>query len=42
MPAAPTILERPQRWDAAFDDRMTDADVDRLLATAPFCGMDAA
>jgi len=42
MPAAPTILERPQRWDAAFDDRMTDADVDRLLATAPFSGMDAA
>lgn len=41
MPAAPTILERPQRWDAAFDARMTDADVDRLLATAPFSGMTA-
>ncbi|HZI31882.1 MAG TPA: hypothetical protein VFF11_06055, partial [Candidatus Binatia bacterium] len=41
MPAAPTILERPQRWDAAFDPAMTDATVDRLLATAPFSGMDA-
>jgi Fe-S-cluster-containing dehydrogenase component/CRP-like cAMP-binding protein len=41
MPAAPTILERPQRWDAAFDADMTDADVERLLATAPFSGMDA-
>lgn len=42
MAAAPTILERPQRWDAAFDADMADADVDRLLATAPFSGMDAA
>ncbi|HEY5040747.1 MAG TPA: 4Fe-4S dicluster domain-containing protein [Verrucomicrobiae bacterium] len=41
MPAAPTILERPQRWDAAFDPDMTDAAVDRLLATAPFSGMNA-
>ena len=41
MPAAPTILERPQRWDAAFDADMTDADVERLLATAPFSEMDA-
>jgi Fe-S-cluster-containing dehydrogenase component/CRP-like cAMP-binding protein len=41
MPAAPTILERPQRWDAAFDADMTDADVERLLATAPFSQMDA-
>ena len=39
MPAAPTILERPQRWDAAFDPDMTDAAVDRLLATAPFRDM---
>ena len=36
MAAAPTILERPQRWDAAFDADMADADVERLLATAPF------
>src|SRR5450631_1908619 len=41
MPPAPTILERPQRWDAAFDPNMTDAAVDRLLATAPFSGMSA-
>jgi Fe-S-cluster-containing dehydrogenase component/CRP-like cAMP-binding protein len=41
MPAAPTILERPQRWDAAFDPDMMDADVERLLATAPFSAMDA-
>jgi len=41
MPAAPTILERPQRWDAAFDPDMTDAAVDRLLATAPFREMNA-
>jgi len=41
MPAAPTILERPQRWDAAFDPDMTDAGVDRLLATAPFRDMAA-
>lgn len=36
MPPTPPILERPQRWDAAFDPAMTDADVDRLLAIAPF------
>ena len=41
MSAAPTILERPQRWDAAFDPGMTEAGVDRLLATAPFNGMNA-
>ena len=27
MAAAPTILERPQRWDAAFDPDMTEAAV---------------
>ena len=41
MPAAPTILERPQRWDAAFDADMTEGDVDRLLFTAPFSRMNA-
>ena len=41
MPAAPTILERPQRWDAAFDANMTEDDVTRLFFTAPFNGMDA-
>src|SRR5277367_2983840 len=40
MPAAPTILERPQRWDAAFDADMTEAKLNRLLATAPFSEMD--
>lgn len=42
MPDTPVILERPQRWDAAFDPGMTAAAVDRLLATAPFNRMDAA
>src|SRR5258707_15722383 len=41
MPDAPTILERPQRWDVAFDENMTEEDVSRLLFTAPFSGMDA-
>jgi Fe-S-cluster-containing dehydrogenase component/CRP-like cAMP-binding protein len=39
MPVTPSIVERPQRWDAAFDPAMTDADVDRLLAIAPFSQM---
>src|SRR5476651_321953 len=39
MPAAPPILERPQRWDAAFDPEMKDIALDRLLATAPFRDM---
>jgi Fe-S-cluster-containing dehydrogenase component/CRP-like cAMP-binding protein len=39
MPLAPSIIERPQRWDAAFDPAMTEADVDRLLAIAPFSQM---
>jgi len=39
MPPTPAIVERPQRWDAAFDPNMTDADVDRLLAVAPFSQM---
>lgn len=41
MPDAPTILERPQRWDTAFAENMTEADVERLLLTAPFSRMDA-
>src|SRR5947207_14121636 len=42
-PTSPTspIVERPQRWDAAFDPDMTDAAVDRLLAIAPFRDMKA-
>src|SRR5947207_791510 len=39
MPAAPTTLDRPQRWDAAFDPEMTDTNVERLLAMAPFSRM---
>lgn len=42
MAATPTILERPQRWDVAFDPEMSDAAVDRLMAIAPFSKMDEA
>jgi Fe-S-cluster-containing dehydrogenase component/CRP-like cAMP-binding protein len=40
MAQNPTTIERPGRWDAAFDSEMTDADVDRLMAVAPFRDMD--
>jgi len=40
MPATPPTIERPQRWDAAFDPVMTPADVDRLLAIPPFSQME--
>ena len=36
MPASPSMLDRPQRWDASFDPEMSDAIVERLLAVAPF------
>jgi Fe-S-cluster-containing dehydrogenase component/CRP-like cAMP-binding protein len=39
MRTIPTTLDRPQRWDAAFDPEMSDADVERLLAIAPFSRM---
>src|SRR5436309_347638 len=39
MPASPPIVERPQRWDAAFDPLMSEGDVDRLLAIRPFSNM---
>lgn len=39
MAATPTTLDRPQRWDAAFDPEMTDANVERLLAIEPFSRM---
>ncbi|HEY1489666.1 MAG TPA: cyclic nucleotide-binding domain-containing protein [Verrucomicrobiae bacterium] len=39
MPAAPSTLDRPQRWDAAFDPEMTDANVERLLTMPPFSRM---
>jgi Fe-S-cluster-containing dehydrogenase component/CRP-like cAMP-binding protein len=39
MPPTPTTIERPQRWDVAFDPEMTEATVARLLATVPFSAM---
>lgn len=42
MPPTPPTIERPQRWDAAFDPAMTDADVERLLAIPPFSNMSPA
>ena len=36
------IIEKPQRWDNSFDPEMSGADLERLLATAPFSGMDPA
>lgn len=39
MPPASATLDRPQRWDSSFDPEMSDAVVDRLLATAPFKDM---
>ncbi len=41
MPAIAPVLERPDRWDAAFDPEMTEADVDRLLSIPPFSKMTA-
>ncbi len=34
-------VERPGRWDNPFEPEFPDADLDRLLATAPFSGMQA-
>ena len=39
MPAALPTYDRPQRWDAAFDPQVTDAEVSRLLSVTPFSGM---
>jgi hypothetical protein len=39
MPVASQTLDRPQRWDAAFDPEMSDATVGRLLTIAPFSEM---
>lgn len=40
--AAPTpVLDRPQRWDAAFDPEMSPAAVDQILQLPPFCDMRA-
>ena len=32
-------LGRPRRWDVAFSDDMTEADVARLLGLSPFSEM---
>ena len=39
--ATSSVLDRPQRWDAAFDPEMTPEAVARLLKLAPFCDMKA-
>ena len=39
MPNPPPTLDRPQRWDATFDPGMLEANVERLLRTAPFSRM---
>lgn len=40
MAAAPSpVLDRPQRWDAAFDPEMNEQGVDRILSLAPFRDM---
>ncbi|HEX4120337.1 MAG TPA: cyclic nucleotide-binding domain-containing protein [Verrucomicrobiae bacterium] len=36
MPKSLPIIDRPQRWDAAFDPDMLDAVVDALLSVPPF------
>jgi len=39
MSTAAPSLGRPRRWDAAFSDDMTEADVARLLGLSPFSEM---
>ena len=38
--AEATTIQRPQRWDSAFDPSMTEEDVDRILSVEPFASMD--
>ena len=33
-------IRRPKRWDQPFGPDLTDADIERILAMAPFDGMD--
>jgi Fe-S-cluster-containing dehydrogenase component/CRP-like cAMP-binding protein len=42
MPELEIAIPRPQRWDVPFGERMTEADVDRLLAVEPFRRIDSA
>lgn len=39
--AEATLIQRPQRWDSAFDPNMAEEDVERILAVEPFASMDA-
>lgn len=39
MPSTTSISERPQRWDAALDPDMPEAEVDLLLGVPPFSAM---
>jgi Fe-S-cluster-containing dehydrogenase component/CRP-like cAMP-binding protein len=40
MSTAPSVVQRPERWDASFDPEMTEGDVDRILSISPFRDMD--
>ncbi len=42
MAEVTTRIPRPQRWDVPFDAAMTEAEVDRLLAFAPYATIDPA
>jgi Fe-S-cluster-containing dehydrogenase component/CRP-like cAMP-binding protein len=42
MPELEIAIPRPRRWDVPFGEKMTEADVDRLLAIDPFRGIDPA
>ena len=37
---SPVKLDKPQRWDTPFDERMDDRVVTKLLAIEPFSSMD--
>ena len=41
MPELEIAVPRPQRWDVPFGERMTEADVERLLSIDPFRRADA-
>ena len=42
MISDPVSIPPPQRWNAPFDDSMTDVEVARVLAIEPFASMDRA
>jgi len=41
MPPLEIAVPRPERWDVPFDERMSERDVERLLAIEPFRRADA-